>query len=60
MDTNQTYFVHCAGGYRSVIFNSIMRARRYHNLIDVAGGFKAIKENSPIPTTAFVCPDTLK
>ncbi|WP_371566712.1 rhodanese-like domain-containing protein [Pedobacter sp. AJM] len=60
MDKNQTYFVHYAGGYRSVIFNSIMRARGYHNLIDVAGGFKAIKENSPIPTTAFVCPDTLK
>ncbi|GGE41992.1 glyoxylase-like metal-dependent hydrolase (beta-lactamase superfamily II) [Pedobacter psychrotolerans] len=60
IDKNKTYFVHCASGYRSVIFNSIMRARGYHNLIDVEGGFKAIKENSHIPTTTFVCPSTLK
>ncbi|GAA4195941.1 MULTISPECIES: MBL fold metallo-hydrolase [Pedobacter] len=59
VDKTKTYFVHCAGGYRSVIFNSIMRSRGYHNLIDVAGGFKAIQENGCIPTTAFVCPSTL-
>ncbi|NII82130.1 MBL fold metallo-hydrolase [Pedobacter sp. SG908] len=60
IDKNKTYFVHCAGGYRSVIFNSIMRSRGYNKLIDVAGGFKAIKENGNIPITAFVCPSTLK
>lgn len=60
IDKNKTYFVHCAGGYRSVIFNSIMRSRGYDKLIDVAGGFKAIKENGNIPTTTFVCPSTLK
>lgn len=60
IDKNKTYFVHCAGGYRSVIFNSIMRSRGYDKLIDVAGGFKAIKENGNIPITAFVCPSTLK
>lgn len=60
IDKNKNYFIYCAGGYRSVIFNSIMRSRGYDKLIDVSGGFKAIKENGNIPITAFVCPGTLK
>jgi rhodanese-related sulfurtransferase len=52
--------VHCAGGYRSMIFNSTLRARGFDNLIDVAGGFKAIQEVDAIKKTAFVCPSTLK
>ncbi|MCX2575181.1 MBL fold metallo-hydrolase [Pedobacter sandarakinus] len=60
VDKHETYFVHCAGGYRSVIFNSIMRARGYQNLVDVSGGLKAIKETEKIPVTAFVCPTTVK
>lgn len=46
LDKEQTYYVHCAGGYRSMIFNSILRARGYRHLIDISGGFKAIKEKS--------------
>ncbi|MEY2963711.1 MAG: hypothetical protein RL754_972 [Bacteroidota bacterium] len=53
-----TFYVHCAGGYRSVIASSILKARGYHNLIDVAGGFKAIKETS-IKVSDYVCPSTL-
>ncbi len=45
LDGSKTYLVHCAGGHRSMIFNSILRARGYHKLIDVAGGFKAISES---------------
>ncbi len=45
VDKNKTYYVHCAGGYRSMIFASILRARGYDNLIDVKGGFKVIKES---------------
>ncbi|MAZ73891.1 MAG: MBL fold metallo-hydrolase [Flavobacteriaceae bacterium] len=41
---NEPFYVHCAGGYRSVIAASILKARGIHNVIDVAGGFKAIKE----------------
>lgn len=59
LDKNKTYYVHCAGGYRSMIFTSIMRARGYNNLIDVKGGFKAIKESGLLPLTDFVCPTTL-
>lgn len=56
IDKDQTCYVHCAGGYRSMIFTSILRARGFHNLIDVKGGFKAIKETNDIPLTAFTCP----
>lgn len=44
VDKNKTYYVHCAGGYRSMIFNSILRSRGYDQLINVEGGFKAIGE----------------
>jgi glyoxylase-like metal-dependent hydrolase (beta-lactamase superfamily II)/rhodanese-related sulfurtransferase len=59
LDKNKTYYVHCAGGYRSMIFNSILRARGYDNLIDVKGGFKAIKEYGSFQLTDYVCPSTL-
>jgi glyoxylase-like metal-dependent hydrolase (beta-lactamase superfamily II)/rhodanese-related sulfurtransferase len=59
LSKDKTYFVHCAGGYRSMIFASILKARGYDNLIDVDGGFKAIKENGTIPVTDYVCPTTL-
>ena len=59
VDKNKTYFVHCAGGYRSMIFASILRARGYDNLIDVQGGFKAIKESGKMKVSEYVCPTTL-
>jgi rhodanese-related sulfurtransferase len=59
LDKNQTYLVHCAGGYRSVIFASILKARGYHNLIDIKGGFNAIKNSGKYSLTEYVCPSTL-
>ena len=59
VDKNKTYYVHCAGGYRSVIAASILKVRGFHNVIDVAGGYGAIK-NTAIKRTATVCPSTLK
>ena len=56
--SNTPFYVHCAGGYRSMIACSILKSRGIHNLIDVKGGFKAIKE-AGIPTTDYVCPTTL-
>ena len=55
---DEEVYVHCAGGYRSMIAASILKARGYHKIIDVQGGFKAIKETS-IPLTEYVCPTTL-
>jgi rhodanese-related sulfurtransferase len=60
LDKDETYYVHCAGGYRSMIFSSILKARGFDNLVDVKGGFKAIKENGEIPVTDYVCPSTVK
>ncbi|MCC6287993.1 MAG: MBL fold metallo-hydrolase [Chitinophagaceae bacterium] len=59
IDENKTYYVHCAGGYRSMIFNSILRARGFDNLVDIKGGFKAIKESNRFKVTDYVCPSTL-
>lgn len=59
IDKNKTYHVHCAGGYRSMIFISILRARGYNNLIDVKGGFKEIKETGKFRITDYVCPTTM-
>lgn len=55
----ETFYVHCAGGYRSMIASSILKSRGIHNLVDVAGGMAAIKK-AEIPVTDFVCPTTLK
>ena len=59
INKDKTYFVHCAGGYRSMIFNSTLRARGYDNLIDVNGGFKSIKESEKFQLTEYICPTTL-
>ena len=59
IDKNKPYYVHCAGGYRSMIFTSVLRARGYENLIDVAGGFKALKESGKFRITDYVCPTTM-
>lgn len=55
---NKLFYVHCAGGYRSMIASSILKSRGIHNLIDVKGGFKAIKE-AGVSVSEFVCPTTL-
>lgn len=41
---DKTSYIHCAGGYRSVIAASILKSRGMHNLIDVGGGFDHIKK----------------
>ncbi|MGY8917091.1 MAG: MBL fold metallo-hydrolase [Flavobacteriales bacterium] len=52
------FYIHCAGGYRSVIANSILKAHGIHNGIDVLGGYGAIRKTG-IPASEFVCPSTL-
>lgn len=48
------FYLHCAGGYRSMIAASILQARGYRNFTEIAGGFKAIAETT-VPKTDFVC-----
>ena len=59
VDKDKTYYVHCAGGYRSMVFTSILKARGYDNLIDIAGGFDAIKNSGHFKLSEYVCPSTL-
>ena len=59
IDRNKTYYVHCAGGYRSMVFCSILKARGFDNLIDVDGGFQSIKKSEKFKITDYVCPTTL-
>jgi len=57
IDKNKVYHIYCAGGYRSVIAASILKARGF-KVVDIAGGFVAIK-NTKLPVTDYVCPTTL-
>ena len=59
IEKDTEYYIHCAGGYRSMIFSSILKSRGYDKIIDVQGGVKAIREVG-IPLTDYVCPSTLK
>jgi rhodanese-related sulfurtransferase len=56
---NKTYYVHCASGYRSMIFISILKARGYDDLINVSDGFKAIKRTGKFKLTDYVAPTTM-
>ncbi len=56
--SEETFYMHCAGGYRSMIAASILKSRGIHNLIDIAGGFNAIKA-AGMKVTDYVCPSTL-
>ncbi|WP_034889577.1 MBL fold metallo-hydrolase [Gillisia sp. Hel_I_29] len=51
-------YLHCAGGYRSMIASSILKQRGWDNITDIRGGFKALAETK-IPKSKYVCPSTL-
>ena len=59
VNRNETYYVHCAGGYRSVIFISILKARGYKNLVNISGGFRALKESGLFKLTEYARPATM-
>lgn len=54
LNPKEHFYLHCAGGYRSMIAASILQARGYRNFTEVEGGFNAIAQTS-IPKTDFVC-----
>ena len=56
--SNSPFYLNCAGGYRSMIAASILKSRGIHNLINISGGFNAIKE-AGIAVSDYVCPSTL-
>lgn len=52
IDKNKHWFVHCAGGYRSMIMSSILVSNGFKNITNIKGGFEAIQETD-IPLTSF-------
>ncbi len=54
INPDQHFFLHCAGGYRSMIAASILASRGYRNFSEVAQGFKGISSTS-VPKSNFVC-----
>ena len=44
------YYIHCAGGYRSVIMASILKARGYKHVVNIQGGYKALSATSLVRT----------
>ena len=53
LDPQKAYYLHCAGGYRSMITASILKARGFQNLVNIRGGFKALAQTS-LAKTLFV------
>lgn len=47
------YYLHCAGGYRSVIAASILKSRGFDKLVNIKGGFKALVEVDQLPFTEY-------
>lgn len=56
-DASDKNYIHCAGGYRSMIANSILKKSGIHNVVDVLGGFAKIKQTN-IETIEFNCSST--
>ena len=50
-EENQNLYVHCGGGYRSIIAASLLKRQGIHNLRNVTGGWSKIKEQKDIETT---------
>lgn len=54
INPKEHFFLHCAGGYRSMIAASILQSRGYRNFTEIEGGFKAI-DAAGVAKTDFVC-----
>jgi len=54
INPEEHFFMHCAGGYRSMMAASILQARGYRNFSEIEGGFNAIAKTT-VPKTNFVC-----
>ncbi|MCC2591256.1 MBL fold metallo-hydrolase [Chryseobacterium sp. MFBS3-17] len=55
IDDTEHFFLHCAGGYRSMIAASILNSRGVRNFTEIGGGFNGIKKTEKIPTSQFIC-----
>lgn len=58
LNREKTYYIHCAGGYRSVIMCSILKSRGFGNLVNIQGGYKALSQTD-LKKTKYVEPTTM-
>jgi rhodanese-related sulfurtransferase len=58
LDPKGTYFIHCQGGYRSLIAATMLRKAGFYQLVNIKGGYKALKETD-LPKTQYVEPTTM-
>jgi hydroxyacylglutathione hydrolase len=58
LNRDESYHVHCLGGYRSMIMASILKSRGFEKVVDIDGGWRALEESSA-PKTDYVCPTTI-
>ena len=55
IDESEHFFLHCAGGYRSMIAASILNSHGIRNFTEIESGFNGIKKTEKLPTSDFVC-----
>jgi len=55
IDDSEHFFLHCAGGYRSMIAASILNSHGIRNFTEIEGGYNGIKKTEKLPTSDFVC-----
>ncbi len=58
INSDKTYYIHCAGGYRSVIAASILMSKGYHKVVNILGGYKALRTTS-LKHTNYLEPKTM-
>ena len=58
LDRNKKYYIHCAGGYRSVIMASILKSRGYDKVVNIRGGYKGLSQTG-LKKTHYVEPTTM-
>ncbi len=54
VDRHTTYYLHCVGGYRSMIAASILRSRGFQHLVNIRSGFRALQQETVLPMSEFV------
>lgn len=60
LNRNETYYLYCATGNRSMVAASILKTRGFDHVVDIKGGIKAMQESGLFELTNYVCPSTLK
>lgn len=59
LKNNKKYYLHCAGGYRSMIMSSILKSRGFDQVVSINGGFAALKSSNRFDLTKYVEPKTM-